>query len=195
MKSLSLIALAALTLLAACSSTKSDVSMSPEQMQEAMVAYGTPGPHHKLLDPMVGTFQTKVTSRMSPDQPWEESTGTCTNRWIFDGRFLESNFRGEFMGMPFEGRGLNGYDNSTQEFVGFWTDSWSTGLAPISRGTADASGTVITLHRKMQDPLTGQPVRMCDVTTIQGPKSHKMESYCETDDTPEFLMMTIEFTR
>jgi len=183
-------------LLAGCSSTQnSAATKSPEEQQAAWVAYGTPGANHKLLAPMVGTFRTKVTSRMSADQPWSESSGTCENRWIFDGRFLETDFRGDFQGMPFEGRGMTGFDNSTQEFVGFWTDSWSTGLSPISHGTADASGKVLTLHREMKDPITGAWCKMRDVTTIQGPNAHRMESYCQMGSDPEYQMMTIEFTR
>lgn len=196
MRILSLAALVAAALLASCSSTKNSApAMSPEEMQAAWTAYMTPGPNHKLLEPMVGVFHTTVKSRMTPDAPWEESTGTCENRWILDGRFIESKFHGSFMGTPFEGRGLTGYDNASQKFVGFWTDNMGTGLAPISSGTVDASGKVFTFLREMKDPITGQWSTIREVTTIHGPNSHQIESFCQAGDTPEFQMMTLQFSR
>ncbi|MCY2961204.1 MAG: DUF1579 domain-containing protein [Planctomycetota bacterium] len=196
MKTLILAALAAAPLFASCSSTKNSApAMTPEQQQAAWTAYMTPGANHKLLEPMVGVFHTVVKSRISADAPWTESTGTCENRWILDGRFLETKFHGNMMGQPFEGRGLTGYDNSSQDFVGSWTDNMSTGLAPISHGKADATGKVLTLLREMKDPITGQWTKMRDVTRIQGPNAHQMESYCQQGEAPEFLMMTLQFSR
>ncbi len=196
MKSLGSTALVCAVLLAGCSSTKNSApAMTPEQQMAAWTAYMTPGANHKLLEPMVGVFHTTVKSRMAADAPWEESTGTCENRWIFDGRYLESKFHGQFGGAPYEGRGLTGYDNSNKEFVASWTDNMGTGLVPISHGQADASGKVLTLTREMKDPLTGQWTKMRDVTTIQGPNAHSMESYCQQGDQPEYLMMTLQFTR
>lgn len=180
---------------AGCSSTKSSASMSPEEMQAAWTSYMTPGQNHKLLEPMVGTFRTTVKSRMSPDAPWEESTGSCTNRWIFDGRFLETSYQGSTAGMSFEGRGLTGYDNAAQEFVSFWSDSMSTGLMPISHGSVDATGKVFTYTREMDDPITGVHTKMREVTTVESSKSHRMEWYCHPDDGDEYHMMTIQFAR
>ncbi len=196
MKTLATTALVFAALLTSCSSTKnSAATMTPEEQQAAMVAYGTPGAQHKLLAPMVGTFRTIVKSRMSATEPWNESKGTCDNRWIFDGRFLETNFRGDFMGMPFEGRGMMGFDNSSQEFVGFWSDSWSTGLGPISHGSVDASGKVFTLHKEMKDPISGGWCKMREVTTVESANSHKLETWCQMGDEPEYQTMTIQFTR
>ncbi len=194
MKLLSLFACTAL--LAACSSTKNSAPpMSEAEMMAAWSAASTPGAEHKSLDPMVGTFRTAVKSRMGPDAPWTEESGTCENRWVFGGRFLESNFRGTFMGQPFEGRGLLGYDNAGKQFVGFWSDNFSTTLPPISHGQADASGKVITTYREMTDPMTGQWTKMREVVTIVGPSAHRMETYCQQGDAPEYHMMTLEFTR
>jgi len=38
---------------------------------------------------MVGTFRTAMKSRMSPDAPWTEESGTCENRWVFDSMSLQ----------------------------------------------------------------------------------------------------------
>jgi hypothetical protein len=196
MKLRSLPLLALLACAPACSSTKSSApEMTPEQQMAAWEKHMTPGPNHQLLAPMAGTYRVSVKSRMAADAPWEESTGSCENRWIFGNRFLESSFRGAFAGMPFEGRGLFGYDNTTQKFVGFWTDSMTTGLMPIAQGSADATGKVITLRREMTDPMSGQWSKMREVWTIESPTSHKCDMYCQTGDDPEYHMMTLAFTR
>jgi len=194
MKLLSLLACTAL--FAACSSTKhSAPAMSEAEMMAAWKAAATPGPEHKALDPLVGTFKTVMKSRMSPEAPWTEETGTCENRWVFGGRFLEMNYRGTFDGQKFEGRGLMGYDNTAKQYVGFWSDNFSTGLVPIAHGQADASGKVITTHREFSEPMTGQWCKMREVVTIESPTSHKSDMYCQMGDAPEYHSMSLQFTR
>lgn len=189
--------LAAGLLLGACSTTHSSTSssMTPDEMQAAWTKYATPGEKHKLLEPMVGSFRTASKMRMSADAPWEESTGTCDNRWTLGGRFLETNYRGNFMDMPFEGRGFTGYDNSTGRFTGLWFDSFGTGLMPASTGTVDATGKVFTYTREYRDPITGEWTKAREVTTIKSAKEHVLEMYSETDGQPEYLGMTLTFTR
>lgn len=196
MKLRSLTLLALLACAPACSSTKEKApEMTQEQQMAAWEKNMTPGPNHQLLAPMAGTFRVAVKSRMSPDAPWDDSTGTCENRWILGNRFLDSSFRGSFGGMPFEGRGMYGYDNASQKFVGFWTDSMTTGLMPISEGRADATGKVITMSRTMPDPITGLRSTQREVWTIESPTSHRMEAYVQTGDDPEYHFMTLNFTR
>jgi hypothetical protein len=76
-------------------------------------------------------------------------------RWILDGRFLQEDFNGEFMGKQFQGIGVTGYDNMKKKYVGSWIDSMSTGVFS-SEGTADTDGKEFTFQGKMDDPMTGQ---------------------------------------
>lgn len=188
--------LAAGLLFGACASTHStSSSMTPAEMQEAWAKYSTPGDKHKLLEPMAGSFRATVKSRMTADAPWEESTGSCENRWTMGGRYLESSFRGSFMTMPFEGHGITGYDNSTGKFNGVWFDNFGTGLMPPSTGTVDASGKVFTYIRECRDPLTGTWTKTREVNTIKSANEHVLEMYMEPEGEPEYHSMTITFTR
>ena len=55
------------------------------------------------------------------------------------GRYLEQRFKGDIMGMPFEGIGYTGYDNVKKQYWGTWMDNMSTGMM-TSTGTAPPTG-------------------------------------------------------
>lgn len=186
-------------LVAGCSSTHTKhepkASMSDGDMQAAWAEYATPGSEHKKLEPMIGAFRCNVRMRMSPDQQWTESTGSADARWIYDGRFVESNYRGTFNGQPFEGRSLTGYDNAQDRYVQSWSDNFSTGLAPIAQGTMDEGGRSLTFRSEMKCPFTGERVKMREVTTFEGTGKYRMDSYKTQGDADEFHTMSIEFVR
>src|SRR5438874_2282495 len=124
----------ALVLLVVCTSVfaqdQKQKPPSPEEqaMMAAWMKYMTPSEGHKALDGMVGTFDAKVTSTMMPGQPPVESTGTDESMWIMGGRYIQEKFSGNFMGQPFTGMGITGYDNAKKQYFGTWIDSMGTGL-------------------------------------------------------------------
>lgn len=189
--------LAAGLLFGACSSThhSKTSSMSKPQVEAAWAKYATPGEKHKLLEPMVGSFRTASKSRMSADEPWQESTGTCENRWVMDGRFVETNARGTVMGMPYEGHGVMGYDNSTGKFSSIWYDSMGTGVMSAKNGKVDSNGKVFTFHDELKDPITGDDMKVREVFTIKSAKEHTLQTFTSRDGEPEYNCMSITFTR
>ena len=86
------------------------MGMDPAQMQKCMEAAAV-GPQHEKMKAWVGTWKTEVSSFwMDPANPMK-STGTATFELDLDGRVLRGVHKGDMMGMPFEGRSLDGYDN------------------------------------------------------------------------------------
>jgi hypothetical protein len=75
-------------------------------MQEALKR-GTPGEHHKGLEPFVGRFTTTSRLWMKPGAPPQESTGSAEHTWVLGGRFLRMDVRGDLGGQPFEGLGTS----------------------------------------------------------------------------------------
>ena len=72
---------------------------------------------------------------------------TASIKVLLGGRQTVEEFKSDFMGMPFEGRLLQGYDNVTQRYWCVWTDNMSTGCM-ISYGTETSPGTIEYLgHR------------------------------------------------
>jgi hypothetical protein len=72
-----------------------------------------------------------------------ESTGTAEGKALLGDGFVQTTVSSTFMGKPFSGVGVSGYDKARKKFVGTWMDSMSTGIGRIE-GTADTSGKVIT---------------------------------------------------
>src|SRR5262245_7663942 len=103
-------------------------AMDEKAAMEAMAKAATPGDGQKKLDPLVGTFDAKVTMWADPSKPPQESTGTSETSWVLGNRFLETKYQGTFMGQPFSGIGYTGYDNVTGKYVGTWMDTMSTGM-------------------------------------------------------------------
>ena len=72
--------------------------MDMQAMMDIYKKLGTPGAPHKVLASMVGSWSTKIKSWMEPDKPPMESTGTCEQKMLLGGRFLQQEFTGDMMG-------------------------------------------------------------------------------------------------
>lgn len=81
-----------------------------------------PGPQHEKLLESVGEWHVDCKHFMDPSQPPMESTATDTVRAI-GGFWTVSDFKGEAMGMPFEGCSTVGYDVIREKYVTTWVDS------------------------------------------------------------------------
>ncbi len=81
-----------------------------------------PGPEHEMLHKFAGDWDCTVAFM------GQESKATAHSRVILGGFWLVENFKGEFGGAPFEGRGTMGYDPVKKKYVGSWIDSMSPSL-------------------------------------------------------------------
>ena len=127
---------------------------------EAMAQAAAPGPHHKFLEQLAGSWE--ITNRIymaGPDGPALESKSSQEQRMILGGRFLQGEVRGELMGMTHEGQGTYGYDNVKRQFVATWLDNTSTALLTM-RGSLDQTGKILTLYGTMDDAMTGERDKM-----------------------------------
>lgn len=168
-------------------------AMDPAMM-DAMMKAGIPGDPHKKLDGMVGSWDTKITMWMMPGADPMTSTGTSTNQWIMGGRYLEQRFKGDFMGMPFEGMGYTGYDNVKKRYWGTWMDNMSTSMM-TSTGTASADGKVWDFDGSMSDPMTGGETAVKEKVTITDADHHLMEMWAPGPDGKMFKNMEIAYSR
>src|SRR5215207_6026826 len=83
---------------------------------EAMQKAASPGEPHKRLARMAGDWTMTNKMWMDPSQPPMESSGTMHADVIMGGRYVQSVWSGTFMGQPFEGRGMDGYDNLAKQY-------------------------------------------------------------------------------
>lgn len=116
---------------------------SPEEMMAEYMKMGQPGPQHEQLKPLLGSWKTVTKMWLAPGAEPQMTEGSSKVTSIMGGRFLNEEFSSTFMGMPFQGFGITGYDNIKKAFVGTWIDSMGTSIM-LTKGTVDSEGKTIT---------------------------------------------------
>lgn len=142
--------------------------MANPQFMTDWTASAAVGEQHELLAKSAGEFDVKGKMWMSPDAEPMAMVATAKRHMILGGRYLVEEFKSDFMGMPFEGMMIQGYDNLAKEPFAIWIDSMST-WPSISRGKQGEDG-VMHLEGIMKDVMTpgGRPSRSEVVDTEDG---------------------------
>jgi hypothetical protein len=164
---------------------------APDSSLLEMMKYATPGPQHAWLKKGEGDWKATVKMWSGPGDP-VVSEGVSENRMILGGRYLEQRYTGAMYGQPFEGYGLTGFDNRTQQFFGMWVDNSSTGLM-TSYGSTDDSGKSLTMKSTMPGP-DGKPMESRTVTMWTDDNTMVYSMY-GTIGGKEMLMMEITYIR
>ncbi|MFN1218338.1 DUF1579 domain-containing protein [Chryseobacterium kwangjuense] len=163
---------------------------------KAWMEYSTPGEMQKTLAASDGNWTGTTTTWMENGGKPVTSQSECTNKMILGGRYQHSMYKGNFMGMPFEGMSIMGYDNTKKKFVSTWVDNMGTGIMH-AEGDWNSSKKSIELKGKMTDPA--RPGEECDfreVYTFTDANNHMMEMYGPDSKTgKEYKTMEIKFTR
>ncbi len=110
----------------------------------------------------VGVWDATVKA-MPPGQPTTEEKATEKITAVCDGHWLWSDFNGQFMGMPFEGHALYGYDAAQGKCVSWWIDTMSPVAAQTS-GAFDPAKETCTLEGSSVDE-NGKPIAIKEVIT------------------------------
>jgi hypothetical protein len=168
----------------------------PDQaaMMEAWQKAGAPGEQHAKLKSMTGSWTAAVKMWMSPEAPPQESSATAERKSIMGGRFVQEDFKGNFMNQPFTGMAINGYDNAKKKLIGVWVDSMGTGMM-TSEGTCNADCTVMTFTTDETDPMTGKARKGRMVVKLESDTRETMEMYGKGPNGKEFKMMEIVYTK
>ncbi len=167
-------------------------AQTPEEMK-AWENHMTPGEPHKWMETLSGEWNAETKMWMDPSQPPMISKGSCTNTMIMGGRYLEYKFKGDVMGMPFEGQGVMAYDNAAKKYYSTWHDSMSTGLMYME-GTYDEQNHTMTSVGSCIDPMTGEPMQIKEIAKYHSKDKHVMEMYMIMDG-QEIKTMEITYTR
>lgn len=170
-------------------------ALNPEEMMKIWMEYATPSEVHKMLSKYDGDWNSKITQWMEPNKDPMKSEGKCNNKMIMGGRYQESHFSGNMMGMPFEGMSLLGYDNSKKMFISTWIDNMGTGIMTME-GKWDKETNTIYFKGKMVDPTTGGETPIREVFKFVDDNTQIMEMYAPNPDGKgEFKTMEIVFKR
>lgn len=151
------------------------------------------GEMHALLAASDGEWKEELLFWQAPGTEPQKNSATCVNTMILGGRFQESNHKGTVMGMPFEGKGLVGYDNIKKIFMSTWVDNMGTGIM-YSEGPYDPKTQSITMKGKMMDPMAGKEQNVRQVFTFVNDKQQKFEMFVMQNG-KEFKTMQINYQR
>lgn len=142
MRRLPLLAVFSLTLLAlSAPAFAQEGQMDAKAMEEMMMKLMTPGAPHAHLATMAGKWTTTQTMYMEGAP--QTSAGTYEGEVVLGGRYLLGRFKGSYMGQPFEGLSLDGFDNGKQEYFSLWLDTMGTGYY-LTHGTASGDGKTVS---------------------------------------------------
>ena len=144
-----------------------------------------PTQQHQLLTSMVGTWE--ATMKMEG----AEFPGEMTAKMECGGLWLASDYKSEFGGVKFSGKGLDGYDTTKKKFVSVWVDSMST--APmLLEGNMDGDKLVMTGSTVNAE---GKPIKVKTVSKSDGDDHHTFEMFEVKEDGSEKSMFTIDYKR
>jgi hypothetical protein len=158
--------------------TKETPAPAPPDMAAIMKA-AEPGVHHKNLLKLAGEWNVEGTSFCEESGP-ESVKGTAKLTAVLGGRYLRQEFTGEAGGGPFEGIGIDGYDNAKKKYVSIWFDSMSTGFVSLE-GTSSDDDRVITREGNFPDLATGGTKLTKSVTTVKDANTFTYAHFDRTD--------------
>jgi hypothetical protein len=150
----------------------------PPGMQ-ARIDAGTPGPHHRVLDELIGTWDVEFTARGGPDAPPVESRGTITRRWVLDGRFVEERLEAEGPAGTFGGLGHVGFNNLDGLYELAWMDTTSTAIT-FETGTYHPDTKLLHMRRSQRDPVSGRVINGWSKLDLNDPDRHLYTAYATT---------------
>jgi hypothetical protein len=196
MKPLQLIAFLALavnatTLVFAQDSKKSGTASSK---QEAKAAAGPSAASAEIdiLKKWVGNWEATIESTGRDGKP---ATNAAKSTVKLCGRWLITDFDGTFMGAPFIGHEVLGYDPVAKKYVLNWIDSAATGFA-TGEGTYNPQTKTLTLSVTGRDDATGKMVTWRQVDIWKDADHHDWTlRTIAAKDAKEQTQMTIRYRR
>ena len=152
-----------------------------------------PGPEHEILARDEGVWEAKVELRVDPNGKPTTAKGVETITVIGDGLWQLKDFRGEFLGVPYRGHTITGYDQRKKAYVGTWVDSLASGLTTIE-GTFDKKTNTLSARIEGDCP-DGTAMKTRATTEHKADGTRVFTLYSPPEMGPEFAMMTITSTR
>ena len=147
-----------------------------------------PGPEHAHLKTMEGTWDTVM------EMGGQKSKGTATYKSVCGGMWIANDFESELGGVPYQGHGMDGYDQLKKKYIGHWFDSMTS--APMAfEGNFDTDHKVLTMTGTSSGP-DGKPQKFRTTTEMKGADQMTFQMFMAgASDGKEALAFTIEYTR
>jgi hypothetical protein len=152
--------------------------MTPEE--QAWFKAGQPGEPHNNLAKMAGRWEVTVRYFPTPDAEPQMGRGSAIKEMVLGNRFLQTTYKGEWMGETFIGMGFEGYDNVKKKYTSTWMDTMGT-MTYFAEGEANEDGTVFAFYGEYLDPA-GNLKKQKSVLTIRSLSMHTIESFEKNEE-------------
>lgn len=169
--------------------------MTAEQQAEmaAWMELANPGEHHAHLAPYAGKWKVEMKMWMTPDAEPMAYEAAVEAKWQLDGRFLEWKHTGDFQGMPYTGRGFDGYNNGDQRYETVMMDNFGT-LIVFYTGECSDDGKVREMRGSFTNPMAGSVMEQRNVFTWIDSDHFQLVSFMKTGE-EEHKHMEMLYTR
>jgi len=147
-----------------------------------------PMPEHAKLKDMEGKWNFTLKAGDGSD-----ASGVAVHKLECGGLWLTSDFACSFGGIPFQGKGLDGYDPEKKKYVGIWVDSM-TPSPMMFEGDYDSTGKVLTMIAKAAGP-DQKPATWRSVSKIINTNEHTFEMFVTPMGGTEMSMMQVTYKR
>lgn len=165
---------------------------NPEFMKD-WTASAAPGDEHKKMEDYAGEWDVETKMWMVPGTEAMPGTAEAKSHLILGGRYLLTEYKSDFMGMPYEGFLVQGYSNLQNQNFSIWMDSMGT-VPSIAWGQRDDTGTLETTGT-MVDVMTpgGRPTR--SIGKDHGKDQFSYDMYDSLPDGSEWKVMELVYSR
>lgn len=175
----------------------SRVQSQPGAKRDPQAGYeprSEPGEGQKYLSRMEGSWTVVKTFYPRSGDP-AVTKGTCEQKMIQGGRFLESDFVFQDAAGPTTGMGVIGFDAQTGKFTSFWVDSRSTRFS-VRQSEAGFDGKQILLWSQNVGEPGPNARRSRTVSVLEdGDKRLVHRQYTAGADGKQRIVMQLEMTR
>jgi hypothetical protein len=171
-----------------------DEASDQQAGMERWMKAATPGEFHEFLAKKAGSWNIAGKMWMEPGGEPQVTSSTGEAKMILGGRFLYETMEGSMMGMPVEGLGITGYDNSSGVVTSIWYDNTGT-VTTVLKGKWEKPGAPLELHGEMWDPMSGLDMKIRTVTTFISADESVFEYFASAEGLPEMKAMELRYTR
>lgn len=148
-----------------------------------------------VLKQRVGTWDATIEIQTAPDKPPMIAKGVEVDELSPDGKWLISNFSTEnYMGRPFRGYALTGYDPVKSKYIGIWIDTMNRRFSRVE-GSYDSKAKLFTTTSREQDEKSGRMIEMQQVTDESNPDVRVVSFPSQMTDEKGPFRMTITYRR
>jgi hypothetical protein len=162
--------------------------------QAAIEPRSGPGEGQKLLARFAGEWDVVRTFYPRSGEP-TVVRGTCVQKMVQEGRFLESDFVFEAPEGRTTGMGITGFDPQTGRFTSFWIDSRSTRFS-VRQSRDPFDGEHVVLHSaSLGEPGPNERQSWTTAALEDGGRRLVHRQYGLGPDGKERLVMQLEMTR